>query len=161
MNSKTILFVMILMFAVAVGAGVVAGKLSARIPASQGKPTDQLSLVDVLHLNPQQQAQMQGIWEGVRKSSDDSLGEAQDAQKDEDAKIEALLTPEQRPKYGNLTMDYKRKIGEIQKKRDAAFHKAVSDSLKLMDSEQQKLYREILKDRVGQAPDAGDGSVGS
>ncbi len=154
MMNKTVLIVVMLMFALALGAGVVAGKLSSRLPAAEPAPPSRGTLADVLHLTPDQQAKMAAVWEGVRDTSRNCIADAEKVQRDLDQARMAMLTDEQRKKYQELSDAASGKIAEIDAKRKQAFKKAVEETNgHILDESQRKIYDQIIKDRVGDVPD--------
>ena len=159
MNGKGIAVILVVMFAVALGAGAVAGKLSVRLPHNVTAPTEGGTLSQVLQLTPAQNSQMQQIWEGVRKTSDDCINEAKGIQVQEDKELmENILTSkEQKDQFQALRERSQQKLAELARKRDVAFKKAIEDTKPILNAEQWKTYEKILRDRTGGLPDATGG----
>src|SRR5579863_1519585 len=128
MKSKTTLLVVILMLAMALGAGVVAGKLSARLPAPTGTGAKEVSLTEALQLTPEQQQKMRAIWEGVRDEANRCMKEADQAQKDQDDKLLAILSDDQKAKFQQFNNERIAKITALNQKRKDSFKKAVDDT---------------------------------
>jgi hypothetical protein len=146
MNSKWIAVVMMLMFAVAVGAGVVTGKLSARLPATPAAPVVG-TLSDELQLDPQQRAAMQKIWESAQRTSRDCAKAASLAQKEQDDALMALLNDEQKAKYAAVNQQTQAKIAALDLRRRAAFSDAVEQTSGILSEPQRKTYKLIIHDR--------------
>lgn len=146
MNSRHGPVIVILMFSLALGAGIVAGKLTSRgsapPPAQEGR-----SLSEVLELSPEQRAQMQKIWEDVSRTSHECLDEARQVQRDQDARLMSMLTPEQQAEYKRLTIENEGKIKVIDARRKRAFDAAVQRTLPILDDRQRQLYRNLIADR--------------
>jgi hypothetical protein len=150
--------VLILLFLITLGAGLVAGLLIARWPAlaaSAEGPTTRPTAARTplgaeLGLTPQQTAQMHLIWEGVRDKVDACYVRAHELQKRRDATLMALLTDPQRAKYGAAQKEYADELARLKADRDAHFQDAVKQTERILDEPQRARYRQILYARLGQ-----------
>src|SRR5947209_9644233 len=91
--------VIIAVFVLTLGGGVVTGMLISHIPAEpKGTvlPTTmtvpKTPMEQELDLNPSQQQQMQAIWDQVRQTADDCYIQAQDLQKRQWETLVNILT---------------------------------------------------------------------
>jgi Spy/CpxP family protein refolding chaperone len=162
---------LIVLTVLALSAGVVAGLVAARLPASSaGKgenapppppmppgPTEK-SLADELQLNPDQREQMRGIWEGVRDKVHKAFDEAQDLQRQRDERFAAILTTdEQRAQFQKISKEFADRYDQLARDRDEAFNSAVEKTRKLLNETQRKKYEEILKSHVRPGPPGAGG----
>ena len=154
MKNKTIALAVILMFALALGAGVVAGKLSTRLPAN-GLATspEKGTLSELLRLKPDQRDKMREIWESVSATSRDCLDQARQVQHDQDAALMGMLNERQQAQYKALSEQTAQKIAVLDEKRKSAFRQAVEKTLPILDDGQRQVYQQIIRDR-GVLPDA-------
>ncbi|MDB5291374.1 MAG: hypothetical protein JWL69_2615 [Phycisphaerales bacterium] len=140
--------IVVLMFVLALGAGVVAGKLSARVsqPAAERTAT---SLTTQLDLSSDQRAQMQHIWEHVREVAHRCARDKETLKKEHEDAVVSLLTDAQKVKYAELTKNAntdKEKIDTLEKQ---TFEDAVKKTREMLNDQQRLAYDQILKDRVG------------
>jgi Spy/CpxP family protein refolding chaperone len=157
MKSKGIAVILVLMFALAAGAGAVAGKLTARLPAKAEMKVRPGTLSETLNLTPEQNAQMQQIWEKVRYTSRDCLSQAQQIQHEEETALQAMLTDEQKSRLLQIRQQTKDKVTALETERNTAFKDAVDHTLKILSPSQRPIYEQIIKDRIGTLPDVGTG----
>lgn len=146
-------------------AGVVAGMLVARFPASpdrgseeaagHGSPALSAALVDQLALTPEQQDKMRVIWEGVRGDVQQCFQQAQDLQKQRDNAVLAILSDEQKSKFQKISIDYANRFDTLTHQREQAFQKAVDQTRGLLSEDQRGKYDQILKNRLGRFPAPG------
>src|SRR6476646_4080924 len=102
MRKTRIEILLISLTVLALGAGLAAGLLAARLPTGSGSSADTVpgvgsgaanqsaehgSLTDELQLTPQQRDQMREIWEGTRGRVHQVYEDAQQLQKDRDDAI--------------------------------------------------------------------------
>jgi Spy/CpxP family protein refolding chaperone len=147
---------LIIVFVLALGAGVTAGMLASRLPGSTATPAasgEQHSwLAEQLDLTREQSEQMRDIWEGVRTDARKCFQQADDLEHERDEEVAKFLTPEQRIQYNQVTQKYATQMKDLAAQRQAAFEKAVTHTMKILRPDQQKRYDQILKDRVGRGP---------
>jgi Spy/CpxP family protein refolding chaperone len=165
MRKTRIEILLISLTVLALGAGLAAGLLAARLPtASSGtsgdtvtgvgsgatnQPAEHGSLIDELGLTAQQRDQMREIWEGTRGRVHQVFEDAQQLQKDRDDAIVALLNDEQKAKFERISKDYADRFGALQKKRDQAFEDAVEKTKSILNDVQRQKYEQILRRHVG------------
>ncbi|HZK81227.1 MAG TPA: hypothetical protein VFC46_09180 [Humisphaera sp.] len=146
--NKSIALIVVLMFALALGAGVVAGKLSAR--GSVVAPTIETgTLSDELKLSADQQKQMQPIWEQMQTVSRQCLEDAKKVQSDQDKALEAMLTPEQLAKWSTITTQSKIDITVLDTKRKEALDNAIKRTNAILNESQRKIYKQVIDNRLG------------
>ncbi len=155
MKGKGVAVILVLMFALAAGAGVVAGKLSSRLPSTPEMHVHQGTLTEMLHLTADQNARMQQIWEGVQSKSRDCMSQAQQVQREEEAALAAMLTDEQKSKLSEIRQKTKDKVTILEAQRNKAFTNAIDRTLDILNPDQRTMYKAIIKDRVGVLPDGG------
>ena len=158
---------LIVLTALALSAGVVAGLVYARLPGSTGTkgepagPTPPMlppgasgerSLADELQLSQDQRVQMRDIWEGVRDKVHRAFDEAEDLQRQRDDRIISMLSDEQKTRFEKLSQEFADRYDQLAAQRDEAFNTAVEKTKKLLNDEQRKKYEEILKTHVRPAP---------
>ncbi len=140
MNRLHILIVSL--FAVAMGTGIVVGMGVSRVPP----PREGHSwLGDQLGLSPDQSAQMRAIWEDVRGSSKPRNDARMQYRKDRDDALQALLTPEQKAEYAKIIEHYNTQIAELNHQQDAEFLAAADRTKKILNDHQRLVYDDMLK----------------
>ena len=149
MRRMTMLLISV--FVVALGAGVVAGMLASRLPAA-GAPenSDNTWLPEKLQLSPQQQEQMRGIWENATDTVHNCSDNRARLQKDFDEAVFEMLSPEQKARHNDLRNEYQKRIKILEADQAAAFNRAVAQTNRILTPEQQKKYQQILNERLGQ-----------
>jgi hypothetical protein len=145
--------IIVLMFVLALGAGVVAGKLSTRVLPSVAVPVERpVGSLSELKLTGDQRALMQRIWEQVRDTAHDCEREKENIRRTHEANVMALLSDAQRKKYAEMTDEGNAAGKKVDARRQAAFDDAVARTLGILNEEQRQAYRQILQDRVGETP---------
>jgi hypothetical protein len=145
--------VLVLLFVLTLGAGLVTGMIVARPPVASGaaRPLARTPLGAELGLTPDQAARMHDIWEGVRDEVDDCFRRAQQAQQRRDADLVALLTDEQKAAFGKSQQEYTDAVNTLKTQRDTAFQRAVQRTEQILNPSQRARYRQILDARLTQA----------
>jgi hypothetical protein len=154
------------MFVLALGAGVVAGKLSARVsqsPATTDHPA--ASLTKALDLSNDQNAQMKHIWEHVRDVAHRCARERNSLKQEHEDKVVALLKDTQRAQYEQINKATNAESDAIDSAEKQAFDDAVKKTRGMLNDQQRLVYDQILKDRVGDSlsgiDSAGHGASGN
>jgi len=169
MKKKRMEILLLIVAALAMSAGVVAGLLASRLPSTAGPQSTaatntitpppaasfERTLADELGLRDDQREQMRQIWEGVREKVHGTFDDAQNLQKERDEALVALLNDEQRVKFAKISQDYANRFNALTKKRDATFDQAVAKTKNMLDPDQRAKYEEILKTHVRRGPPAG------
>ena len=167
MRKKRIEILLILVAALAMSAGVVAGLLASRLPSAAGPQSAatmpsapppasfERTLADELNLRADQRESMRQIWEGVQEPLHKTFDDAQNLQKERDEAMVALLNDDQRVKFANISQDYANRFNALTKKRDGTFEEAVAKTKNMLDPDQRAKYEEILKTHVRRGPPAG------
>jgi uncharacterized membrane protein len=150
-STRRIIILLIVVPVLTLGAGVVAGMLASRLPASSSAMTMQQRtlLVEQLDLSSAQHDQMRQIWENAQAKVQRTYEQAEDLQSKREQALIALLTDEQKAKFEPVAKDYAARRAELDKTRDTVFQDAVSNSKALMNDSQQKKYDQILSSHVG------------
>ena len=153
-RSRTGMFLIGLM-ALALSAGVVAGMLVARLPASKSSSGDDGNVLapppvlserslDDLRLNDTQRDQMRAIWEGVRGNVHRAFEDARKLEKDQLVELgELMKTPEQQEAFKKITQKYADRYDSLVQERNRMFDAGVEATNKILTPEQQKIYAEI------------------
>jgi Spy/CpxP family protein refolding chaperone len=145
--------IIVLMFVLALGAGVVAGKLSTRVLPSVAVPVERpVGSLSDLNLTGDQRAQMKRIWEDVRDTAHDCEREKENIRRTHEANVVALLSEAQREKYQNMTNEANAAGRKIDARRQTAFDDAVAKTMGILNEQQRLAYRQILQERVGETP---------
>lgn len=152
MRYKRMELLLIVLTVLALGAGVAAGLLAARLPAANTNPitpqsADITPLVAELQLTPAQRDQMRTIWERVRGDIHDSFDRAQRLQKQRDEAIFTILTEEQKSRFQVIAREYADRFTELTQNRDKTFQTAVDQTKTLLNQDQQVKYDQLLKER--------------
>jgi len=162
-KSSKVKIMLVGLTALCLSAGVVAGMLVSRLPAAGAAPDISAppqpglltsSLAEKLSLNPDQQAKMRTIWEGVRTQVQTSYRDASDLEKQRDNDIAAMLTDEQKAKFEKIAHKYHDEYLQISRTRDQTIQQAIAHTKELLNPDQQKKYDEELKLRIGHMPPA-------
>ena len=143
----TLLF--LAMFAIAVSAGIMIGRLIARPSYSQEARCGSTFLREELQLTADQSEKMRPLWESARDIARACAAEAEQVQHENDIQLKAILTDEQKGKYEELSRKNHAKIAALDARRKEAFRGAVDLTRAILNPEQQKTYEQILKTRVG------------
>ena len=160
MRTAKIAGVLILLFAVAMAAGVTAGRLWARQVAPQRAATGSGSpLSEELQLSAQQCEQLRPIWEHARDAARSCANEAEHIQREHEEALKAMLTDDQKSRYAQMSQENHRRIAEQETKRKEAFRQAVAQTEKLLRPDQQRAYETILKNQLGQSFHAEENSA--
>lgn len=164
MRNKRMELLLIVLTVLAMGAGVAAGLLAARLPAARTQPAmqgDVTPLVAELGLSPSQQDQMRSIWEGVRDEIRNSFDRAQRLQARRDDAILSILTDQQKAQFETIAREYADQFAQVTRDRDGAFQDGVKRTKTLLSGEQQEKYDRILEARGAlPAPTASPGLQG-
>ncbi len=131
------------LFAIALGTGVVVGMSIARAP----KPTDRDSwLAQELNLTLAQTDKMRAIWSDMLQGSAQRPSDRRrEFQKERDDAVVALLTPAQKPAYDAIVEHYNQEMADLNREREAAFNAAVEQTKAILNDTQRAKYDELLK----------------
>jgi len=122
------------MCGVALGAGVVTGKLTTRTPSASGPIVSPgAGLSDELALTPAQRDQMRQIWESVRDTAETCSRQAQTAQTQMQAQLIGMLTNEQKARYEKLSAATRARIDSLNAYRRRAFKEAVDQTMRILN----------------------------
>jgi Spy/CpxP family protein refolding chaperone len=128
-------------------AGMVVGRLSTRLPMAP-RPQDHGRewFQGSLGLSADQQQKMDAIWADVKQQMDKNGDKRRTLDKDRDAAIRALLTPEQSAAYDKIFQDYHAHRADMDKEREQLFHEANDRSRALLTPDQQVKWDAMSKD---------------
>ena len=141
----------------ALSAGVVAGMLASRLPAS-GSTTIadpspiRATLSDELALNADQRGKMRDIWENVRSTAQQCFRDAEEIQRQRDNEILTLLSDKQKAEFEKISRKYSDKFSDTENKRQKSFQEAVDRTRKILNDEQRARYDQILHERFPNLP---------
>lgn len=131
-------------FVLVLGAGVVAGRLWARLPGAvtpEGRSPSWLA--DQLNLTSEQRQQMDAIWAEAKQKLDQKVERRRSLDHERDQAIADLLGPEQWAAYGRLVDDFRAKRNEVDKERFALIRDANERSRALLAEGQRKTWDQI------------------
>src|SRR4051794_10862870 len=171
MRKTRIEILLISLTVLALGAGLAAGLLAARLPTASSPgpgsspngsasvdssnpapaptPGERTPLVEELQLSPEQRDQMRDIWESTRGRVHQTFDDAQRLQKDRDDALVALLNDEQKARFQKISQEYADRFEALTKKRDTAFEEAVEKTRAILNDTQRQKYDELLRRHVG------------
>jgi len=160
-KTKRFEIILILVTVLSLGAGLMAGLLTSRLPVGPAtqpvpvisNPLDHTPLVQELNLTTEQREQMKQIWESAKTGAIRTYTDAENLQKDRDDAILQILSEEQKAQFQRIAKDYADRYGQLQASRNKVFDQAVEKTLALLNDTQKAKYREILRTHVG--PSAG------
>lgn len=131
------------LFAVALSTGIVVGMTltrNATVPQDNGVPHE--GLAKELGLTPAQSDQMRDIWTEMLKKHQDNRHQLQ---KERDDSIQAILSPEQKEKYGKIVEQYNQAVAESFREREEAWQSAVERTKAILTDDQRTKYEQLLK----------------
>jgi Spy/CpxP family protein refolding chaperone len=162
--------VILIAFALVLSAGVVVGRLWARLPdvsatvtppatmpSHQGSPS---WLADQLKLTPEQRQQMDALWADTKAKRDLNLERRRQLDQQRNQAIADLLGPEQWQAYGRLIDDFHERATEIDKERMNLIHDANDRSRALLNDEQKKKWDQMRQPHHGDHDHDGGGGGG-
>jgi len=156
MKRKQTQVLLIALTVLALGAGLTAGLLAARLDdanhagAARKLPApvaERAGLADELGLSEAQREQIRSIWEGVRDQVRDTFQAAQELERARDQAMIALLTDEQKAQFEKISQDFSAQYSELALRREQSFTDAVEQTRKLLNDEQRTKYERILQSR--------------
>jgi Spy/CpxP family protein refolding chaperone len=150
--SKTNRFEMILVVVtvLALGAGLMAGLLSSRLPSQTTEDNTVSPLAAELELSPLQRDQMKEIWEAAQAKVVRAFNDAQALQKSRDEEIIQMLSEEQKARFADLAKKYADRYTHLQDSREKVLKEAVENTKNLLNDKQKAKYQEILNARLGE-----------
>src|SRR5882762_903466 len=125
MKTTKITILLVLMFIVAITAGMVAGRAMAgrRVPSQ--KTFQGSALAEELQLSPEQVAQMRPIWEEARDKARACAKVADEIQHEHEQQLREMLTEGQKARYEKLSRENHQKIAAQDGERKDAFRQAI------------------------------------
>lgn len=157
------------MVALIFGAGLIVGKITARVPVAAGDPPTSRPttrpdrspswLHDQLGLTAEQRVQMDAIWKDVREQVGRSYERRRQLDREREQAVLSLLTPEQKAKHDAILAANKARRAELDRERDALMAAANEKSKALLNDEQKKKWDELskeMRDRRGSRGPRGD-----
>ncbi|MDP9175040.1 MAG: periplasmic heavy metal sensor [Planctomycetota bacterium] len=132
------------------GAGVLVGRLSARLPGPPPPPgrMPQPWLVAELNLTPQQQQQMDALWADVRKKNEHIFDQRHQLQQQRDDDIHRLLTPEQQSTYDKIQQEFRNNADAMNHEFEKSIADANQHSREMLDDAQKKTWDKITSQRM-------------
>ncbi|MBV8780581.1 MAG: periplasmic heavy metal sensor [Phycisphaerae bacterium] len=132
-------------------AGVVVGRLSARLaPLRMQQPQHEHQpswLSDQLNLSAEQRQQMDAIWADTKTQLDKSWDKRRELDRDRDEAIDNLLTPSQLAEYKEIYDEYHAKRQQADKQRDDLI-KSAEDRSRALLSDAQKMKWDTLNKQM-------------
>jgi Spy/CpxP family protein refolding chaperone len=134
----------------ALRAGAIA--TSARHPATMPatRPSRMGFLTSLLNLTPEQQKQMQQIWDGTLRTGMRAHEEKRrDLRRERDEAIAALVRPEDKPRYDAVLQQYADGTAALEREMRSNFETAVEQTRQVLDPQQRQKYEKFLEQRQG------------
>jgi Spy/CpxP family protein refolding chaperone len=138
--------------ALVMGAGVMVGRLSDRLPRHEAAATTEQSRPvrpwpwDQLGLSADQRSKMDAIWAQTRQQIEKTLKHRRDMETDRETAIRNLLTDSQRAAYDKINSDYHQQREDLYDERDKLVEDANDQSRALLDPDQQKKWDLLTKE---------------
>jgi Spy/CpxP family protein refolding chaperone len=151
-RSRQVLLVMALLV---LCAGVVVGRLSARLAAEVPPPPPDHTpswLADQLNLSADQQQKMDAIWADVKQQMNGEGEKHRELDRERDDAIRDLLSDEQQVEYQEIYDIYRQKRQEMEKTRDALIKSAEDRSRALLNDSQKARWDQMAKDMHAHRP---------
>ena len=141
-----------LMFCLAIGVGVVVGRISLRFFAAPVPPAAG-GLSDVLQLNDPERGKMKQVWEHVKDQAEDIDQQKRRVRQEQDQFLKSLLSEDQKRQYAGKTQECDGKVAALDSRRDALFGQGVEQTRTILSPSQWQTFEQIVKDRLGKLPD--------
>ena len=140
-------FIFILTVVLVLSAGVVVGRLWAKLPTvaprtSGGGPS---WVADELQLNSQQRQQMDAVWADTRQKIGKTFEQRHNLEKQRDAAVQNLLTTEQKASYESIMNTFRSQRSDLDQQRDKLIHSAEERSRALLDETQKTRFDELTR----------------
>jgi Spy/CpxP family protein refolding chaperone len=141
--------VLVMTVALVLCAGLVVGRLSARLvppaPFGFGPPGNHSPswLQDQLNLTSEQKQQMDSIWADTKSQIGKTWDGRHELEKQRDDAIHSLLTSQQQTEYAKIYDDYHAKRQELDRQRDDLI-KTAEDKSRALLSDSQKARWDVL-----------------
>jgi Spy/CpxP family protein refolding chaperone len=159
--------VLLMMAVLVLCAGVVVGRLSARLSAEISPPPPGHTpswLADQLDLTTDEQQKMDAIWADVKQQMSRDWDKRHDLDRQRDEAVRDLLSNDQLVQYEEIYETYREKRADMEKTRDGLIKSAEERSRELLTDSQKVQWDQLAKDmhghRVGPGgpgPDHGPG----
>jgi hypothetical protein len=141
-------FILVLTIVLVLVAGVVVGRLWARLPViNPPADTHPNWVTKELGLTPDQQKQMDAIWAETRQKRAATFEQERNLGKQRDQAVLALLTDQQKAAYDKIQNDYHQQRTDLQKERERLVKAADEKSRALLSEEQQKRWDQMKASR--------------
>jgi Spy/CpxP family protein refolding chaperone len=142
-------------------AGVVVGRLSARLAAEPPPPPPGHSpswLADQLGLSADQRQQIDAIWADVKQQQRYDFEQRRpELAHDRDEAIRDMLTDDQWSEYQEIYEIYREKRQDMDKAQDTRIKTAEERSRALLNDSQKARWDQLAKDMHGHRPGSGSG----
>lgn len=150
MRNRTSSLLVLVACALALLGGAAAGMLAMRLsPSSNVSSLDHTLLGDELQLTTSQRDQIRAIWEHVRQTAADATAEGQRLESDWEARLKALLTPDQKKEYEQIHRDYNDGVSALKSRQEKAMADAIERTRDMLNETQRRKYDVILAHRLG------------
>ena len=137
------------LFTVALGTGIVVGMGITRTPSPQ-RDGGRSWLVEKLQLTPEQSEQIKAVWSDNLKDSWKRHSDAvRQYRKERDDAMVALLTPDQKAAYDKILERYNTEITEMNREQESQFQTAAEKTKQILNDHQRAVYEELLKTSRG------------
>jgi hypothetical protein len=141
-------------------AGVVVGRLSARLAVEPPPPPAGHSpswLQDQLALSGDQRQQMDAIWAEVKQEMGTDRDRRREFDRERDEAIQNLLSDQQKLIYQEIYNEYHTKRQQMENTRDALIKNAEERSRAMLSDSQKVRWDQLSKDMHGHRSGPGSG----
>src|ERR1700712_3968206 len=115
-------FLLIPTVALVLGAGMVIGRISTKLPATSQPTTKPGEWFDEqLNLSADQRKQMETIWGDVHQNMGKSFDSRRQLDEQRDQSVKDLLSDDQKKAYDEIYASYRAKRTDLDKQRDKQF----------------------------------------
>ncbi len=143
-------FLLVPTAALVLGAGLVIGRISAKLPATTQPATQPAGWFDEqLNLTADQRKQMETIWGEVHQNMGTSFEGRFALDKERDQAVRDLLTEEQQKSYDAIYDSYRAKKADLDKQREKLFADANARSRAMLTPDQQKRWDALSQEHRG------------
>jgi Spy/CpxP family protein refolding chaperone len=151
--------IILICFLSAFGAGICVGVLWQQ-PAKAAQD----HWLSELNLTTEQREQIKTFWTDAMKNSNwqTQREKREAAQKQREEELNALITPDQKPRYDEIQGNYQKQLDVLSQESRKAKDEAYEKTKAILNDEQRVAYEEMRKKRMeGRGRSRGDATRGS
>lgn len=147
--------IVLLLFVVAFGAGLTAGRLWSKQHAPPPHSRGPSGLAAELGLSDEQREKMIAIWDQVNHSGFDEWRQRRELQRQRNDAIAALVPAEQHAQLETINENYSQQVSDLFARRRERFAQAVEETKAILNDQQRVKYEAILARREQERRDRG------